>query len=150
MKTCLVIIKKNDFFLFIRKLRGLGKGFITFPGGKIEENESEKDCAVRETKEEIGIKIVELIQVAKIDFYLEDKLAEEMTVFISSKFEGIPTETDEAIPMWLNYVPYEEMWEDDRIWLPLVLEEKKIYCKFTFSDNWKKFLGGNCNLCEFT
>jgi 8-oxo-dGTP diphosphatase len=35
----------------------------------------------------------------------------------------VPVETGEAIPMWFDFdqIPYHEMWEDDRHWLPQVL-----------------------------
>jgi 8-oxo-dGTP diphosphatase len=39
------------------------------------------------------------------------------------EFSGEPIETDEAIPMWFatDELPYEEMWEDDRLWMPHML-----------------------------
>ncbi|BFI76460.1 8-oxo-dGTP diphosphatase [Sulfurisphaera ohwakuensis] len=151
MITCLVIIKaNNNFLLFIRKKRGLGKGLITFPGGKVEDNEKIEECAIREVKEEVNITIFEPKLVGKIKFYLNDYEAETTYVFVTDKYEGKPEETDEAIPIWLNYIPYEEMWEDDKVWLPLVLEGKKICCEFKFDKNWQEFKGGYCNLCELT
>ena len=46
-----------------------------------------------------------------------------MHVFASTSFSGEPIETDEAIPMWVSRaeLPYDEMWEDDRFWMPHML-----------------------------
>lgn len=149
MRTCLAIIKENNFLLFIKKLRGIGKGLITFPGGKVEEGENEEHCVNREIKEEINLEIDEKELVAIIDFYLDNKKNEVMYVYFVKKFRGIPEESKEAIPLWLNYIPYEEMWKDDKIWLPLVLEGKRICCRFYFYNDWNDFKGGECDLCEF-
>jgi len=45
-------------------------------------------------------------------------------VFRSAAFTGPPQETAEAEPEWFRpeELPYDEMWEDDRHWLPLLLE----------------------------
>ena len=43
-------------------------------------------------------------------------------------------ETAEAAPFWadINALPYDQMWEDDRHWLPLLLEGKSFAGFFTF------------------
>jgi 8-oxo-dGTP diphosphatase len=45
-------------------------------------------------------------------------------VFRSEEYQGVPQETEEAIPMWFSVdeIPYDEMWEDDKIWIPMMLE----------------------------
>lgn len=50
--------------------------------------------------------------------------------------------------MWINVneIPYDKMWEDDKEWVPLVLAGYKIECKFYFSNNWEKFIGGSCKV----
>ena len=53
-------------------------------------------------------------------------------VYRTSAFSGTPVETDEAVPMWFEVgaIPFDEMWEDDRYWLPLLLEGRR------FSGYW--------------
>ena len=48
--------------------------------------------------------------------------------FVSSNFEGTPARTAEADPFWcrIDEIPYDEMWENDRIWLPRVLRGERI------------------------
>lgn len=42
-------------------------------------------------------------------------------------------------PKWfkINEIPYNQMFEDDRYWLPMILEGKKINAFFEFDENWK-------------
>ena len=44
-------------------------------------------------------------------------------------------ETDEAIPLWvdLDKFPYDNMWADDRFWIPLMLAGKKFSGYYIFS-----------------
>ena len=148
METCLGIVKDGNFLLFIRKLRGLGEGLLTFPGGKVEENEKPEECVTRELKEEVGITPTRFSKVAEILFYHGDE-EEKMHVYLVSEYVGIPTMSKEALPMWLKEPIYDEMWADDKIWLPLVLKGETICCKFYFSKDWSEFKGGECKSCKF-
>jgi len=50
----------------------------------------------------------------------------EVHVFYSNDFTGDPTENDEMDLLWVskNAIPYDEMWPDDRFWIPTFLEGK--------------------------
>lgn len=50
--TAGVIIKAGDLLLVVR---GRPKGHWSFPKGSVEENETVKEAAIRECKEEVGI-----------------------------------------------------------------------------------------------
>jgi hypothetical protein len=43
---------------------------------------------------------------------------------------------------WFSFdeIPYEEMWDDDRIWLSLILKEKSFVGDFYFTDDYKQLL----------
>jgi hypothetical protein len=47
---------------------------------------------------------------------------------------GEARESDEALPLWtpLAEIPYDEMWVDDSIWLPWMLEGKRFAGRFLF------------------
>ena len=52
-KTTLLFIHQDDKVLLIRKKRGLGAGKINAAGGRLEEDETELEGAVREMQEEL-------------------------------------------------------------------------------------------------
>ena len=72
--------------------------------------------------------------MAELWFAMSDHPSILCHVFLADDFEGTPTETDEAVPLWvaLDEIPYERMWEDDRHWLPLLLEGGTLLGKFAF------------------
>lgn len=55
-------------------------------------------------------------------------------VFMASSFKGAPSETPEAEPFWcpVDEIPYDLMWQDDRFWLPAMLDGKQFEAFFTF------------------
>ncbi|MCY4658052.1 MAG: 8-oxo-dGTP diphosphatase [Gammaproteobacteria bacterium] len=119
----LVYILRGDEVLLIDKLRGHGEGKVNVPGGKIE-SETPEEGAIREVKEEVGLVVEDLNLVAKLRFHdFETDYRVLGYVFTTSQFSGDPRTTDEANPFWCprQKIPYERMWEDDRLWLPVVL-----------------------------
>lgn len=134
--TLVFVFHENDVLL-IRKKRGLGKGKINAPGRKVDAGETLEAAAVRELHEEVGIQALSLSYVGDHRFQFVDGYSMHVHVFRTDKFEGIACETEEAIPFWisLDAIPYDEMWEDDRLWIPLMLEEKHFSGKYVFDDS---------------
>jgi 8-oxo-dGTP diphosphatase len=130
----LCFIVQEGQVLLIRKKRGLGAGKINAPGGKIEPGETAMCSAIRETQEEIGVTPTEVEECGELRFQFADGYSLHCTVFVAAGFHGDIVETDEAAPFWVSTseIPYDEMWEDDRYWLPLLLEGKKFSGSFTF------------------
>ncbi len=130
----LCFIHDGDELLLIEKKRGLGKGKINGPGGRIEPGETAEEAAVRETWEEVGVIPSDLTRVAELSFQFADGYGLHCTVFFSSSYSGLLRETEEAAPFWcsISGIPYENMWADDRHWLPLVLKGEKVSGKFSF------------------
>ncbi len=135
------IIKDGKILLHYKK-RGHGKGKWNGVGGKIETGETPEECAVREAQEEMSANIRNLQKVGVIEFY--DVRGEDWIVYIfRGEIDGVPKESEESVPRWfpVNAIPYEDMWEDDRYWLPLVINGLKFRAKFWFSgENMKKFV----------
>ncbi|KAA9131074.1 NUDIX domain-containing protein [Marinihelvus fidelis] len=136
-RATLVFVLSGDDILLIEKKRGLGGGKVNGPGGKVDPGESVEQCAIRECKEELGIDVSELEQLGEHRFQFVDGYSIHCWVFRTSKWGGEPVETDEAVPLWrrTDAIPYERMWEDDHIWLPLILEGKAFTADWIFEDD---------------
>lgn len=134
VKATLMFVVRGGEILLIEKKRGHGAGKVNGPGGKIDPGESPLECAVRETEEELHISVRDARKVGELWFRMSDYPDILCHVFLGSDFTGTPTETDEAVPLWvpLDAIPYGRMWEDDRHWLPLVLGGRSILGKFVF------------------
>ena len=52
-----VILRNRKVYIQQRPIDGLMGGLWEFPGGKIEKNESQEDCLLREINEELGVNI---------------------------------------------------------------------------------------------
>ncbi len=123
----LCFVVRDGKILLIRKKRGIGAGKINGPGGKVDPGETMLESAVRETREEIGVTPLALEQLGLLHFDFLGGIPVECGVFRAADFTGELIETDEAIPLWapLEAVPYGEMWDDDRDWMPLFLAGKR-------------------------
>ncbi len=130
----LLFLVRNDEVLLIRKKRGHGAGKINGPGGKLDVAETPVECAVRETLEETGVTVEDprLAAVMRfVDLEGDDWLG---YVFVADRYAGQPRETPEALPMWcaVTEIPFDEMWDDDRIWLPRILAGEVMGGDFLF------------------
>jgi 8-oxo-dGTP diphosphatase len=130
----LCFILKDGRVLLIRKKRGLGAGKVNGPGGKIEPGESALESAIREVQEEIGVTPLAIEDRGVLHFQFADGYSLECAVFVAKDLEGEPVETAEAAPFWVpvGAVPYDEMWADDRHWLPEVLAGRSFHGWFEF------------------
>ena len=119
----LMFIVDGDQVLLIRKKRGFGMGKINGPGGKLDAGETELQCAVRETEEELGVLAVDAVKRGELWFQFEDGMKMHVAVFHTTRHERNPVETEEAIPLWtpIENIPFDEMWADDRHWLHRML-----------------------------
>ncbi len=133
-RATLVFIEHQNQLLLIRKKRGLGQGKINGPGGRLEPNETPYEAARREVEEELCVTPVGLTACGELSFQFVDGYSLFATVFSASGYVGEPRETDEAIPLWVSRdaVPYQEMWEDDRLWLPYLLCGRHFRGRFLF------------------
>jgi 8-oxo-dGTP pyrophosphatase MutT (NUDIX family) len=129
ISTIVFPVQDNQIFLANKK-RGFGAGFLNGYGGKKQpEDKTVDDTAVRELREEAGIEAKELEKVAVIEFFEEESPVFECHIFFCRSWTGEFKETEEmAFPQAydISNVPYDKMWDADRVWLPLVCAGQKI------------------------
>ncbi len=136
-RATLLFVIKDGNILLIHKKRGLGAGNINGPGGRIEPGETPLQAAIREVQEELCVTPREIEKSGELFFQFTDGLSIHCTVFRAADGDGIPRETDEAIPLWcpVGEIPYDRMWADDRHWIPLMLTRIVFTGYFLFDGN---------------
>lgn len=136
--TLLILVDKERILLALKK-RGFGMGKWNGVGGKQDGEESIEQTAIRECQEEISVKPIELKQVASLSFYFPKNKSgwdQQVTVYLCRKWEGKPTESEEMAPKWFSFtdIPYDQMWSDDKTWLPKVLDGYFVEADFYFDN----------------
>jgi len=130
--------------LLIKKSAGLfGGGKWNGLGGKIRASESPEQACTREVYEESGLKVSNLEYHGALKFWFENANEHIIVyVFSTKSFEGQIREGKEGVLRWIGFdeIPYEEMWEDDRYWLPMLLQGKKFEGEFQFNKEGNKLL----------
>lgn len=127
--TLCIFVKDNKVCLGMKK-RGFGVNKLNGFGGKIEEGETVEQALIREVKEETdGVVLKSFRKVGEMSYVFPAKPEwnQIVHVFLANKWEGEPKETEEMSVEWhpIANVPYERMWDNDRHWIPLVLDGKK-------------------------
>jgi 8-oxo-dGTP diphosphatase len=130
----LVFVFEGDEILLINKKTGLGKGKVNAPGGKVDPGESPEECAVRECREELGITVSNLEYCGQHRFQFVDGYSIHVWVYRTQIYQGEPVETREARPLWVRQdrIPYDRMWEDDYLWLPMLIRGERFQTRWIF------------------
>lgn len=136
-RATLLFVVRDGHVLLIHKKRGLGAGKINGPGGRLDDGESPAACAIREVEEELLVTPTGIRQVGELRFQFVDGLSIHGYVFRADDCLGEPQETDEAVPLWtpIDRIPYDRMWADDRLWIPLMLQETWFSGRFIFDED---------------
>ncbi|KAI9031605.1 NUDIX hydrolase domain-like protein [Phycomyces nitens] len=125
------------------KKRGFGMNKYNGFGGKLEPGETIEEAAYRELWEESTINAKDMTKVGINLFSFENNpVAMEVHVYVVTAYDGTPTETEEMRPEWFSYdnIPYDDMWADDRQWVPIMLEKKKFVGQFHFAEDQKQII----------
>ena len=141
--TLSFLIKENqnniEEICLAMKKRGFGANRWNGTGGKVNQNESIEETMIRETLEEIEVKIKDFYKVAELSFTFPHKKEWDQKVhtFFVKKWDGEPKETEEMKPKWFSVkrIPYNKMWPSDIYWLPKVLNKNIIKASFVFGKN---------------
>jgi 8-oxo-dGTP diphosphatase len=149
-RTCLVFAFTEDRkeLLVIEKLRGMGRGKLTFPGGKIQDHESVKEGALRELFEETGLRVDgEIVERGFVEFIFEKGNEDsvnwsnfchlfEVTVSteIRLKMAAQSLDNTECRPFWATFdtLDWDRFWPDDRNWVPFIVKGQTVERRVIF------------------
>ncbi|MDR5709410.1 MAG: 8-oxo-dGTP diphosphatase [Armatimonadota bacterium] len=137
IRAVLCYIVRDGEVLLLRKAAGLwGEGKWNAPGGKVLPGEDPREAAVRETYEETGLHVGALRHRGVLHFtFGEGALVDWIVdVYWTDACVGELRAGDEGELRWfpLHQLPYEEMWPDDRLWLPHLLAGRRFRGRFHF------------------
>lgn len=144
----LCVVHDDISVLLGKKKLGLGTGKWNAFGGRVEENESIEEAAIRELEEEAGIVAKDTVKHGVLTLVGEIDYDIELHIFKACAFSGDPRESDEMKPQWFKHeeIPFHNMWPNDIYWLPLVLGGKKFKGNFVFKDD--KIVDFNLNISD--
>ncbi len=139
----LCYIFNNGKVLLQKKSSGkFGEGKWNAPGGKIEKRENPENAAIREVKEETGLAVKNVQKIGLLAFAEEGGKLFSAHIFVTDNFSGEIKESEEGELKWFDTksIPYQEMWEDDKVWFPYLLKKQKFKGAFLFTKGFKKLI----------
>lgn len=134
---------KKEILLGVKE-KGFGSGKYNGVGGRFDPSKDKNifNTVFREIKEEIGIKALDIKNLAILDFhhpYLQNRRRKSWRVyaFLITDWQGRPKKSKEMKPRWfrINKIPFDKMWPDRKFWLPKVLKGEKVKPKFLYKDD---------------
>ena len=133
-RATLLFVLRDGQILLIHKKTGLGAGKINGPGGRIDPGETAFQGAIREVQEELCVTPTDVRKAGELSFQFTDGYSLHGSVFTARGFAGELCETREATPIWtpLERIPYDRMWADDALWLPMLIEGRGFRGFFIF------------------
>ena len=140
--STLLFLTQNDQILLAMKKEGHGTGLYNGVGGKIEADETVEQALIRECVEEIGVTPIKYYKVAENNFSWPNEKGKQAGffthIYICEQWRDNPHETKEMAPQWFKTsdIPYDNMWQVDRFWLPQVLAGHKVKGVFTFDKDF--------------
>ncbi len=132
------LIRDNEVLLGVRTRvsNNLGHMIVAGIGGGVEEGESSESALEREILEEIRVQATNYQKVGSVVNLTPHHPSWNLRVviYLITNFEGEPKKTEDIDPCWhpINRLPLNDMWPDNRITAPMVLDGKRIVGSFLY------------------
>ncbi len=99
--TCAIILKGNKILVTQRSEKMKLPLKWEFPGGKVEKNETEESCLLREIKEELNleIEIIEKLESKKFDY---ETFSINLIPFVAKYLNGVIVLSEHKDFKWLT------------------------------------------------
>lgn len=136
----LVYLKRDGKTLMLHRVKkenDYHEGKYNGVGGKLDPGESPDECAVRETREESGLELVDPVLKGVITFPLFDGIDDwYVFLYVGTQFSGQMIDSAEGNLEWidddrLTDIP---LWEGDYIFLPWLEGDRFFSAKFNYAD----------------
>ncbi len=111
IRSAAIVLKDNQILLMHRINNG--KEYYVFPGGGVEEGETFEETAIRETQEEMSVKVETRKLLYHICYVAENKESEQY-FYLAKYVAGNPqlSPGNELTDMQAGKSVYEPMWVD--------------------------------------
>ena len=144
--TTLCYIEKDGCYLMmhrIKKQQDENAGKWIGIGGHMTEEESPEECVRREILEETGLEVDDLKLRGILTFILPAWGNELTFLYTASAKEDVSKECSEGILKWIPIDEIETLplWEGDRVFLPLLREEKDCFSMKLIYDKEGQLIG---------
>ncbi|KAJ6610998.1 hypothetical protein B0H10DRAFT_2058080 [Mycena sp. CBHHK59/15] len=98
------------------------------------------EAAARELQEEAGIN-APLEHSGTLLFVVPGDKWAHIDIYRADEYSGTITESDEMRPEWFDKatIPYDNMWDTDRYWLPLLLSKRRFAGRADFERDGEVF-----------
>jgi 8-oxo-dGTP pyrophosphatase MutT (NUDIX family) len=133
----LIYVFENNKILLGSKKYGNAQGKLNGYGGKIEVTDgSVKEAGLRELKEETGIEVKRIEIHAVLNMEWSKNQRASIFLFKAYGVKNSPRESKEMTVKWFDIenIPKERMWESDKYWFDLVLQERKFVADLVFDN----------------
>ncbi len=153
------VVRDSQVLLGLRKQSSwdLGKNLVSGIGGKVGdlpglEHETLDEALVREFKEEIGAGPVSFRKTSEVIFLFlaKPKWNQKVAVYLVEALDAEPQETDAIKPEWynVNELPFAQMWDDAKYYLPQVLAGQKVSATFAYGPDNRTVVSRNVRAHE--
>jgi len=101
-------------------------------------------AALREAEEEVGVQVAEtdatLAAVLHYRFPSRPTLDAEVHAFVAQTWSGVVLPSEELEPRWFPAasLPLDRMWDDERYWLPQVLDGARLTAEIVYDESCEK------------
>lgn len=124
--TQVYLIKDHRWLMLLRnkKKNDENSGKWIAVGGKKEPDETVEQCALRETEEETGLRVTELLPQGTVYFNKNGIDLERIWIYKAVRFSGRLRKTDEGTLCWIpeDEVMNLNLWQGDRVFLRKMMD----------------------------